>query len=299
MGLMRARKIVFVAGMILLPFAAMHLAAQTPPAGGRGAAGGRGGRGGRGGAGAGNVYTIYDEATLERGKTLFTAQCGFCHGANARGGEGGPDLLRAAPVLDDEDGNLIGSIVLNGRPERGMPKFDLAPDAIADIAAFLHEGIRAAAQRNTYQLQNIVTGDARAGEAYFNGAGKCSGCHSVTGDLAGVGTKYDPVTLQGKFLMPRAGRGGRGGANDAEPVTNPVTVTVTLPSGQTFNGKLERIDDFVVSLTDANGDYHSFARHGDAPKVTQKDPLQAHVDQLPKYRDADIHNLTAYLVTLK
>jgi cytochrome c oxidase cbb3-type subunit III len=299
MILMRARKIIFVAGIILLPFVAMHLPAQTPPAEGRGPATGRGGRGGRGGLGAGNVYTTYDEATLQRGKTLFTAQCGFCHGANAKGGEGGPDLLRAVPVLDDENGNLIGPIVLNGRSERGMPKFDLPPDAIADIAAFLHEGIRAAAQRNTYKLQNIVTGDARAGEAYFNGAGKCSACHSVTGDLAGIGAKYDPVTLQGKFLMPRGGRGGRGGANESEPATNPITVTVILLGGQTFKGKLERIDDFVVSLTDANGDYHSFTRHGDTPKVALSDPLQAHLDQLLKYRDTDIHNLTAYLVTLK
>ena len=295
MGLMCSRKIILPAAMTFLLTTTMDLAAQDPPAARRGAAAGRGGHG-NDGTGAGNVYQAYDEATLQRGEALFTAQCGFCHGANAKGGEGGPDLLRAIPVLDDENGNLIGPIVLSGRPDRGMPKFNLQPDSIADIAALLHERIRAAAQRNTYQIQNIVTGNAGAGQAYFNGAGKCSACHSVTGDLAGVGAKYDPATLQGKFLMPR---GGRGPANAGEPVTNPVTVTVTLPGGQTFNGKLEQLDDFVVALTDANGEYHSFARKADTPKVVQHDPLQAHLDQLPKYSDADIHNLTAYLATLK
>jgi len=283
---MRARKVILPAAVAVLLGAAMPLAAQTP-------AGGRGG--GRGGGGAGNVYNTYDDATLQRGKTLFTAQCGFCHGANAKGGESGPDLLRAVPVLDDEDGNLIGPIVLNGRVDRGMPKFNLTKAQISDIAAFLHEGVRAAAQRATYQIQNIVTGNAKAGQAYFNGAGKCNTCHSAMGDLSRVGAKYDPVTLQGKFLMPRGGRG----YNPAESPGHPVTVTVTLPDGQTINGRLERVDDFLVALTDAKGDYHSFNRKGDVPKVALHDPLQAHFDLLPKYSDADMHNLTAYLVTLK
>jgi mono/diheme cytochrome c family protein len=287
---MRARKLILETAMAVL--LGMPLAGQTPSGGRVGAPG----RGGRGGAGAGNVYTIYDEATLQRGKSLFTAQCGFCHGANAKGGESGPDLLRAVPVLDDEDGNLIGPIVLNGRADRGMPKFNLSKEQISDIAAFLHEGIRAAAQRGTYQIQNIVTGNAREGQAYFNGAGKCATCHSATGDLKGVGAKYDPVTLQGKFLMPR---GGRGSFNPADSPANPVTVTVTLADGQTFNGKLERIDDFIVALTDTKGDYRSFVRKGEAPKVVKHDPLQAHLDLLPKYSDADMHNLTAYLVTLR
>jgi mono/diheme cytochrome c family protein len=290
---MRARKLILKAALAVLLGAAIQLAGQTPR-GGRG--GGEPAKAGRGGAGAGNVYTIYDEVTLQRGKALFTAQCGFCHGANAKGGESGPDLLRAVPVLDDEDGNLIGPIVLNGRADRGMPKFNLNKEQISDIAAFLHEGIRAAAQRQTYQLPNIVTGNAAAGKAYFNGAGKCSTCHSPAGDLRRVGAKYDPVTLQGKFLMPR---GGRGPYNPAEAPTNPITVTVTFPDGKTFNGRLERIDDFNVALTDAKSEYHSFSREGDIPKMVLHDPLQAHFDLLPKYTDADMHNLTAYLVTLK
>lgn len=253
----------------------------------------------RPGGGAGLDYKAYDPATLARGKATFTAKCAFCHGSNARGGESGPDLLRSELVRDDEDGNLIGQVVRNGRPAAGMPKFDIADTDIADIVAFLHEGVRAAAERGTYKVLNIVTGDPKAGEAYFNGAGKCSTCHSVTGDLRGVGAKYDPVALQGRLLMPAGGRGGQRRPNA------PITVTVTLPSGKSFEGILERIDDFNVALTDANGEYHSFARSvatpsgAATPKVELHDPLKQHYDMLSKYTDADIHNLTAYLVTLK
>ena len=197
----------------------------------------------RGGNGAGQFYTLYDDDVLARGKSLFTAQCASCHGSNAKGGESGPSLLRAVPVLDDREGELIGPIVLNGRADGGMPKFDLSRQQISDVAAFLHESIRAAAQRDTYQVLNIVTGNAKAGEAYFNGAAKCGTCHSVTGDLKGIAARYDPVTLQGKVLMPRTGAPPAGA-----PDTHPVMVTVTLRSGEVFTGKLDRIDDFNINV---------------------------------------------------
>ena len=247
----------------------------------------------RPGGGAGIDYRAYDAATLERGKTTFVSNCAGCHGSNARGGESGPDLLRSPLVRDDEDGNLIAPVVLKGRPAAGMPKFNLPQTQIVEIAAFLHEGVRAAAERGTYKLLNIVTGDPKAGEAYFNGAGKCNTCHSVTGDLKSVGAKYDPITLQGKFLMPVGGR------QNQHRATSPVAVTVKLPSGKSFEGSLESIDDFSVALTDAQGDYHSFSRKGDIPVVELRDPVKQHYDMLSKYTDADIHNLTAYLVTVK
>jgi cytochrome c oxidase cbb3-type subunit 3 len=248
----------------------------------------------RPGGGAGMDYKDYDAATLERGKTAFVAQCGGCHGSNAKGGENGPDLIRSVQVIDDENGNLIGPIVRGARQAQGMPKFDITQAQLSDIVAFLHEGVRAAAERGTYKILNIVTGNAAAGEAYFNGAGKCNTCHSPTGDLKGIGAKYDPIALQGRFLMPVGGR-----TTNQRRTTAPIVVTVTLPSGLSFKGTLERIDDFSVSLTDANGDYHSFSRNGAIPKVDLNDPIKAHYDMLAKYTDADMHNLTAYLVTLK
>ncbi len=247
----------------------------------------------KGGAGAGQVYRVYDKATLDRGKREFVANCGFCHGPSAKGGQGGPDLIRSELVLDDVDGKSISPVVLNGRPDKGMPKFSLTGGQVSDIVAFLHEGIRAAAQRDTYRVLNIVTGNARAGETFFNGAGKCHDCHSTTGDLKGIGARYDPVALQSRIVMPREHGKGRAADGSAR------TVKVTLPSGQSFSGKLMGIDDFKVGLTDSKGESRSFTRDGDTPKVEVHDPLQAHTDLLLKYTDPDIHNLTAYLVTLR
>ena len=179
-----------------------------------------------------------------------------------------------------------------------MPQFALTPAQISDIASFLHHSIDAAAERNKYQILNIVTGDPKTGEAYFNGSGKCNMCHSVTGDLKGIGGKYDPVTLQDMILMPSNGPAQRGRGTGARPNRNR-TVTVTLASGQVFEGALEHIDDFNVALRDSGGNYRSFTRNADSPVVEVHDPLQAHSDMLTKYTDADIHNLTAYLVNLK
>jgi cytochrome c oxidase cbb3-type subunit 3 len=245
-----------------------------------------------------------DLETVERGQKIFQSNCSFCHGANAKGGESGPDLLRSVLVLDDEGGNKIGVVIHEGRPDKGMPKFPLTNEQIADISAFLHDRIHAAAERGSYQILNIVTGDPKKGEAYFNAAGGCTSCHSVTGDLAHIGSKYDAVTIQQHVVMPRESR--RGGRRGAQAAPRPeikkqqeITAVVTLPSGESFRGRIEQIDDFNIAVVDDNGDYHSFARQGNVPKIEVHDPLQAHTDMLMKYSDADIHNLTAYLVTLK
>jgi mono/diheme cytochrome c family protein len=228
---------------------------------------------------------------VARGRQIFSANCSFCHGSDARGGEGGPNLIRSELVLDDNNGELIATVVQNGRPDKGMPKFDLAKEDIASIATFIHSmpvGGRAA----TTGTVDPLVGDAKAGEAYFNGAGKCATCHSVTGDLAGIGAKYTDVrALQGTMLSGEP----RGELAEAPHKT----VTVTLRDGQTVEGTLEQVDDFIVSLVDANGNYHSYDRQGDSPKVVIKDPLQPHLDMLQTLKDVDIHNLTAYLVTLK
>ncbi len=231
----------------------------------------------------------FDEASVERGKTAFVTTCGFCHGSSARGGEKGPDLVRSVVVLDDENGKDLEKFLRQGRPDKGMPRFDLAPAQTTDIATFLHAQIVAAAFRNTYKILNILVGDPKAGEAYFNGAGKCNTCHSVDGDLKGIGSKYDPVKLQGKIVMPR---------DNPRSAPN-VQVTVTLPSGGTVSGDLLQITDFDVTLRDSGGTRRTYARTGDSPKVQTKDPIQAHIDMLTVYKDKDIHDLTAYLATLK
>lgn len=239
---------------------------------------------------------VPDAAAVERGQKLFVARCGFCHGSNANGGESGPDLIRSVLALDDEGGDKIGPVIRSGRPDKGMPSFPLTDDQIKDVAAFLRSRQQAAIDRNTYTIQNIVTGDAKKGQEFFNGAGRCNTCHSPTGDLAGIAAKYDPVALQARFLYPGPRRQRRG--DEAAQNTTPTPVTVTLPSGQTITGKLEYLDDFDVALRDASGDYRSFSR-GAGVKVDVRDPLAAHEELLKKYTDEQMHNLVAYLVTLK
>jgi cytochrome c oxidase cbb3-type subunit 3 len=76
-------------------------------------------------------------------------------------------------------------------------------------------------------------------------------------------------------------------------------VKVTLPNGRTSSGTLVAITDFYVTLVDATGARRTFPRDNDVPRVEVTDPLQAHLDMLLKYTDVNMHNLTAYLVTLK
>jgi mono/diheme cytochrome c family protein len=233
-----------------------------------------------------------DPAAVERGKALYGVNCQFCHGADTRGGDGGPSLLRSGIVLDDQHGELIAPVVRAGRP--GMPKFTLADDQIADVAAFVHTFRAAGYDESRLKPPSIVVGDAKAGEAFF--AGTCASCHSPSGDLRGIATKIsDPRLLQQTWLMP--GSGGRGAV--AAVQVKPTTVTVTLPSGEKIDGRLDRLDDFTVALTTADGSRRTFRIDGDTPKVDVHDPLQPHRDLLRTYRDADIHNVTAYLVTLK
>jgi mono/diheme cytochrome c family protein len=229
-----------------------------------------------------------DPAAFERGGKAFATYCAGCHGVAGKGGPGAPDLIRSVLVLDDEKGILIAPVLRDGRPDKGMPKLPLSEAQVSDLVAWLHVRTYAAGHRGTYAYGDVVTGNAQKGAAYLNGAGQCSTCHSATGDLAGIAKKYDSFSLQSRWLQPR----GRNNKSAAKP-----TVKVSLPSGEVASGTLERIDDFTVSLRDSSGQFHSFTRNGDAPKVEVTDPLKAHNDLLRRYTDADIHNITAYLVT--
>jgi cytochrome c oxidase cbb3-type subunit III len=239
-----------------------------------------------------------DPAAVARGGKAFVTYCAGCHGATGRGGPGAPDLVRSLLVLDDEKGILIAPVIRDGRPDKGMPKLNLTEPQISDIVAWLHVQTYAAGHRTTYEFKEVLTGDPAKGKAYFEGAGGCSSCHSATKDLAGFAGKYDPISLQSRWLLPRSPR-RRGAAAHANSPGSAPKVTVTLPSGETFSGTIDHIDDFTVSLRDSHNQFHSFTRNGDTPKVEVTDPLQAHTDMLRKYTDADIHNVTAYLATLK
>jgi cytochrome c oxidase cbb3-type subunit 3 len=253
-----------------------------------------GGRGRSGGMGAYPQRAAADPATLERGKGLYSVNCAFCHGSDARGGEGGPNLLRSTVVLSDSNGDAVGPVVRDGRPASGMPAFKLTPSQVTDLAAYLHSFPVGGRDIARSAPATIVVGDAPSGQKYFQQ--KCASCHSIGGDLKGIGSRIaDPKTLQQAWLMP-GGRGGRGAPVVMAP---PTTVTITLASGQKDEGRLERIDDFMVVLRNSTGAIHSYLRSRVQPKVEIHDPLQPHMDLLTVYTDKDIHDVTAYLVTLK
>jgi mono/diheme cytochrome c family protein len=261
----------------------------------------------RGGRGNGGSETLakgtditssrnFDMAAVDRGKAKFAMLCASCHGEDARGGSGKTDvdLVRSVLVLDDVGGRELGAFLKTGRPARKMPAFTLTPEEVSDIAAFLHHNVTAASERGAYRHLDVLVGSAKAGEAYFNGAGGCAKCHSVSGDLKGIGSKYDPPDIQLRVVT--GGGGGRGSAN------NPATAkkaAITLPDGKVVSGALTRITPFSVTVRDASGAPRTFERDGDNPKVVVTDPLQAHLDLMRRYTDEQMHDLTAYLATLK
>jgi len=234
----------------------------------------------------------YPREQIETGRGRFASQCGFCHGRDAAGGESGPDLTRSPLVAADVRGDRIGPVVRSGRTDKGMPAFTLSEADLTAIVAFIHDqkaqADAATGGRRAVDLADLQTGDAAAGKRYFDGA--CAKCHSASGDLAGVAGRLQGLALLQRMLNPTSG--GRG----AGPRTAP-TVTVTTGNGQTVTGKLAYRDEFTIALTDSTGWYRSWP--ADKVKFTVDDPLQSHVDQLAKYTDAEMHNVLAYLQTLK
>jgi cytochrome c oxidase cbb3-type subunit III len=220
-----------------------------------------------------------------RGQTQYTASCAFCHGADATGARG-PDLLRSPIVAHDVKGNLIGDVVHNGRPDKGMPALPLSDAQIADIAAYLHwriaEGLSSSEVPNGYPAEKLLTGNAQAGKAFFEGEGGCTKCHSATGDLANVSGKYSAIDLEAQMLYPEG---------------NFKTAKVTTKSGEVVEGKLNHLDEFSVAITDADGWFHAYPRN--EVKVEVTDQLAAHRALLEKLTQTQMHDLYAYVHTLE
>ena len=220
------------------------------------------------------------------GESLFHQNCAFCHGRDAMGGETGPDLTQSKLVLGDKTGEAIARVIREGRAEPKMPGFNFSSEEIGSLITFIRWRIKTAAEhpggRRGVSVADLQTGSAEKGREYFNGAGGCSRCHSPSGDLAGVATRFQGLSLERRMLYPRG---------------TPPKVTVTLPSGETVAGTLAYKDEFTIALRDAHGTYRSWRT--DHVTFTVDDPAQAHVEQFPRYTDDDVHNLMAYLQTLK
>ena len=260
---------------------------------------------GAGGSGQDRTQRLYpalqrppgDPELIARGQTLYGINCRACHGIDLRGGDlGGPNLLRSPLALRDVGGDLMGPLIRDGQSSpggSGMPPQPLSDEDIQAVVEYVHDVLGAASRQGGPPLGDqveidILVGDAVAGQTYF--AATCAACHSPTGDLQGIGARIPRAQeLQNTWV--------RGGAPGAERPA--VTVTVAQPSGERVEGRLERLNDFLVVLTQGDGRHRSFRRHGDTPVVEVDDPMAAHRKLLPLYGDIDIHNVTAYLVTLQ
>jgi cytochrome c oxidase cbb3-type subunit III len=228
----------------------------------------------------------FPPALVSAGEARFIQQCAFCHGRDAAGGEDGPDLTRSKLVTDDRDGDQIGSVVRNGRAEKGMPRFTVSDQELSELVAYIKTQKTIAESqvggRRGVDVADLQTGNAMAGKKYFDGEGKCASCHSPTGDLSGLANRLQGLKLEQRFLYPK----------DVKS-----KIVVTLASGEKIAGTLAYQDEFNVALTDASGRYRAWAV--DRIQFAIDAPVEAHADLLMKYTDTDIHNLMAYLQTLK
>lgn len=227
----------------------------------------------------------YSPELLKAGQDAFMQNCAFCHGKDTGGGESGPDLTRAKVVADDVDGEKIGPVIRNG--QNAMPKFAVSDSELSALVAFIHNQKKIAESqtggRKGVDTADLKTGNIEKGKAFFNGAGKCSTCHSPTGDLAGINKRVPQgLQLMMRTLYPRGAK---------------VKVTVTTPSGETITGDRAYMDEFTVSLKDATGRQRSFPLS--KVKIKVDEPAEAHVELLPKYTDDDLHNLMTYLLSLQ
>jgi len=225
-----------------------------------------------------------DAAAAQRGAPIYAANCAFCHGPLARGAEG-PSLVYSELVLQDEHGATVAEFLKAGRPEKGMPAFaNMSDEQRKEIAEFLHQQIEDVANRGAYQPRNILLGDAKKGASYV---GKhCLGCHSLSGDLAGLAQKWRPVDLQRYWIMPPRKTSDRA-----------ITATVRSPRA-TWQGRVQEMDDFRLVLVDAAGEPVVIARDAGVT-VELHDPLAPHVAMIGALSDSDMINVTAYLETIK
>jgi cytochrome c oxidase cbb3-type subunit 3 len=274
-----------------------QLAAQTPPPAG---GGGRAGRGGGGRAGGFTQFTrpLASQDVLARGNTLFEANCASCHASDMRGTEKGVNILRSGIALRDQHGELVGEVLA-----KHSPPVNMVPADTTAIAEYIHSILATADRQGSPPRKtipvNVLVGDANAGKTYF--AAHCANCHSVTGDLKGIASKYedDPRGLQGAWVAGTASgpfRAGRGGGGAGQPAT------VTLASGEKIQGKLVKRTDFLVVLTLADGTRKSWARENGIPAVDVVDPQAAHKKmalELDDPENKNMHDVTAYLATLK
>ena len=239
-----------------------------------------------------------DPAVVKRGKTLFEVNCRGCHGPDLRGGDmGGPNLLRSPVALTDQHGELIVPIIHGSRQKMGMPAININDTDAEAVAAYVRSVIGSIEGQGKppsegHEDPSILVGNVAEGKSYFDT--KCASCHSAGGDMkAFVDRVKDQKRMQSTWV-----EGGR----ESEEINPKRTSSaeVTLASGEQFSGLVVQIDEFLITLKLADGTDRSFDRISVSnPKVVIHDPMEKHHQMLLEYTDKDIHDVTAYLETLK
>jgi cytochrome c oxidase cbb3-type subunit 3 len=225
---------------------------------------------------------VPDKAAAARGAPLFVQNCAFCHGPTARGATG-PNLITSDLVLADDHGEHLASFLKKGRPEKGMPAFaPMSDQQLTDIAEFLHLQVEDVANRGTYQVLNILVGNAAKGKAYVED--HCMSCHTAE-MFAHIATRFrSPEQLQRNWIWP---------ARDAN-----ITANVKTPGGAAISGRVTQMSDFRITLVDGSGETHTIDC-GPGTEVQVNDPLAKHQEIVTTLANEDMHNVTAYLETLK
>lgn len=232
---------------------------------------------------------VPDKAAAERGAPLYQQSCAFCHGPQARGATG-PSLITSDEVLGDDHGERLAPFLKKGRPEKGMPAYaTMTDDQLKDIAEFLHLQVEEVANRGAYRVLNILVGDAAKGQAYV--AAHCMSCHTAE-TFARIGSKFrSPEQLQRGWIWPA--RSSSTGDNSLS-----ITATVKTRHGGAISGRVTEVSDFRITVVDSAGQTHVIDRTPGV-EVEMKDPLAAHEQLIMTLTNDDMHNVTAYLDTLR
>ncbi|HET7697432.1 MAG TPA: c-type cytochrome [Vicinamibacterales bacterium] len=292
---------------MILTIVVLSGARAAAQGGGRGAEQGRG----RGGSSfPAQQRQLADAAVIAKGKGIYETMCGACHGIDLRGGQlGGPNLLRSQTVLLDRRGELIGPVIVSGRPNPAppapaMPPFPMSPDDLTAVSEYIHSVLAQGGRQgrppidDTVAPERVLVGDPAAGEKYFQAT--CAGCHSTSGDLKGLASRVADARELQNLWVSGGGGGGRGGGRGRGGTSSRATVKITPTGGATIEGRLSRIDDFLVSVILADGSRRTFPRRtATDPRIELNDPAEAHRRMVAALADKDMHDVTAYLWTIK
>lgn len=220
---------------------------------------------------------------IARGRTLFQAQCAYCHGADGDGGRGANlarPTLRRAPT--DE---ALFRVVNRGISGTGMPGNAMSARETWQVVAY----VRSLGQVKRQPL----AGDASRGEHVYQTNG-CAACHTVRGrggpigpDLTDVGARSSPGFLRQALIEP-----------EAEVPTGFRMVRAVTRDGRRLHGVRVNEDTFSIQFRDAGGTLYSFFKEELAEFATDEGRTA-----MPSYRERlepkALEDLVAYLVSLE